>query len=73
MTRFIWYCYTSPIIYSDVIRLQDRVGVPETTYSIAQTIRKNVRSVQQGVVTRKHIARMLQYRVGYACRFSNGF
>ncbi|ORM39895.1 uncharacterized protein BXIN_1347 [Babesia sp. Xinjiang] len=49
---------------SDVIRLHDRVGVPETTHSIAQTIRKNVRSVQQGVVTRKHFARMLQYRVG---------
>ncbi|KAK1932764.1 hypothetical protein X943_000680 [Babesia divergens] len=48
---------------NDVIRLQDRVGVPETTHSIAQTIRKNVRSVQQGVITRKHIARMLQYRI----------
>lgn len=48
---------------NDVIRLHDRVGVPETTHSMAQTIRKNVRSVQEGVVTRKHIARMLQYRI----------
>ncbi|GBE58731.1 mitochondrial ribosomal S35, putative [Babesia ovata] len=51
---------------SDVIRLHDRVGVPETAHSMAQTIRKNVRGVQQGIVTRKHIARMLQYRMAQA-------
>ncbi|EDO08382.1 Mitochondrial ribosomal subunit family protein [Babesia bovis T2Bo] len=50
----------------DIIRLHDRVGVPETPQSIAQTIRKNVRSVQQGVITRKHYARMLQYRTARA-------
>ncbi|GFE53421.1 mitochondrial ribosomal protein S35, putative [Babesia ovis] len=58
---------------SDVIRLHDRVGVPETTHSIAQTIRKNVRSVQQGIVTRKHIARMLQYRTSKALGLTHDY
>ncbi|KAK2196434.1 Ribosomal protein S24-S35 [Babesia duncani] len=51
---------------SNVIRLQDRVGTPETAISIAKAIRRQVNSVVQGNVTKKHFARMLQYRMARA-------
>ncbi|AFZ81563.1 hypothetical protein BEWA_009770 [Theileria equi strain WA] len=48
---------------SDVIRLHDRVGTPETTVSISKTVRNQINLAYRGHITRKHIARFRKYKV----------